>query len=80
MIRPIEHLLADALLLPVAERADLATQLIESLDPGVDDDAEAAWDVEIRDRLEDFDAGRIRPVPWVEARRMILDDGDAPGR
>ena len=81
MSRPADTLLADALLLPDAERADLATRLIESLDPGVDDDAESAWDAEIRDRLDDLDAGRVRPVPWREARRMILDDhDDAPGR
>jgi hypothetical protein len=39
------------------------------------DDAsrEAAWEKEIRRRLDDLDAGRVQPVPWPEARRLILE-------
>lgn len=81
MNRPMGHVLEDALRLPEAQRGDLAARLIESLDPGADDDAESAWGVELRDRLDDLDAGRVPPIPWAEARRMILDDADdAPGR
>ena len=80
MIRTAGALLDDALQLTESERAELAARLIESLDPEADDDVAVAWDAEIRDRLDDFDAGRIRPVPWNEARRMILDDDDALGR
>ena len=46
------HLLAAALQLSAEERAALAGQLIESLDQQVDDDAEAAWSVEIQRRLQ----------------------------
>ena len=61
---------------PEAERGDLVARLLESLDPGADDDAEVAWGEEIRTRLEDVRAGRDTPVPWEEARRQILDDVD----
>jgi len=67
-----KQLLAEALRLPPEERAALAGELIQSLDPKVDDDAEAAWSVEIRRRLERLDAGLANTVPWAEARRRIL--------
>ena len=67
-----KQLLAEALQLPPEERAALAGELIQSLDPEVDDDAEAAWSVEIRRRLERLDAGLANTVSWAEARRRIL--------
>jgi len=72
------HKLYDsALQLPDSERAELAAWLIESLDPGVDDDVGAAWDAEIKHRVEELDNGAIAAVPWSEARRMILGLSDA---
>ena len=38
--------------LSVADRAELALYLIESLDPQVDADAERLWDVELQRRIE----------------------------
>ncbi len=67
-----KQLLAEALQLPPEERAALAGELIQSLDPEVDEDAEAAWSVEIRRRLERLDAGLANTVPWADARRRIL--------
>jgi len=67
-----KQLLAEALQLPPEERAALAGELIQSLDREVGDDAEAAWSVEIRRRLERLDAGLATTVPWAEARRRIL--------
>ena len=37
-----------------------------------DDDVEAAWSEEIRQRLADVDAGVVAPIPWPEARRRIF--------
>ena len=70
------HLLAEALQLSAEERAALAGQLIESLDQQVDADAETAWSVEIQRRLQRFDDGIARTVPWAEARRRILAAAD----
>ena len=70
------HLLAEALQLSAEERAALAGQLIESLDQGIDDDAEAEWSVEIQRRLQRLDDGLARTIPWAEARRRILAAAD----
>lgn len=67
-----KELLAEALQLPPEQRAALAGELIQSLDPLVDEDAEAAWSAEIRRRLERLDSGLAKTVPWSEARRRIL--------
>jgi putative addiction module component (TIGR02574 family) len=64
-------LLEEALKLSPEARAALAASLLESLDNGVDEDAEAAWAAEIAKRIHELDSGLVAPVPWSEARRMI---------
>ena len=76
MSRSAEQILQEALLLADAERGALAVKLIESLDPGTDDDDPTAWDGEIRQRLAELDSGSVRAVPWEEARRSIVEDAD----
>ena len=66
-----KQLLEEALRLPDEERAALAGELIQSLETEVDADAEAAWSVEIRARLDRRDAGTATTIPWPEARRRI---------
>lgn len=66
-------LLQEALKLPPEGRAALAASLLESLEEAVDEDVEAAWAAEIAKRVHDLDTGRVVPIPWAEARRMILD-------
>jgi len=67
-----KHLLTEALRLPDQERAELAGELIRSLDAEIDRDAEAAWSLEIRARLDRIDAESATTIPWSEARRRIL--------
>jgi len=74
MTRPASQSLDEVLRLPEPDRAELAVRLIESLDPTTDDDSEAAWDVEIRQRLDELDRERVTTLPWSEARRLILSD------
>jgi putative addiction module component (TIGR02574 family) len=50
--------------------------LLESLEAQADPDAEAAWDAEIRARVEDVKQGRVKPVTWADARSQILADDD----
>jgi len=45
------------------ERARLALKLIESLDPGSDEDAEELWLDEAEKRLAEYDAGKIESRP-----------------
>ncbi len=67
---PID-LLKEALKLPPEARAALAGSLLDSLDQEVDEDAENAWHTEIDRRLKNLDSGKVKPVPWLEARRKI---------
>jgi len=53
---PREKLLAEALTLPEEDRAELAHDLLASLDT-VDDDVDEAWRIEIATRLEEYRAG-----------------------
>jgi putative addiction module component (TIGR02574 family) len=74
-----EAILESALRLPEAERAALAVRLIDSLDPGADEDVEAAWGEEIRRRVDDLTQGRVQPIPWAEVWRRLRDDPGAEG-
>jgi putative addiction module component (TIGR02574 family) len=67
-----QKLLNDAMWVPAEQRAALAAALIESLDHIVDEDAEAAWSVEIARRLRDVESGHAKTIPWPQARQMIL--------
>ena len=64
-------LLEQALKLPPEARAALAGSLLESLDEDVDDDAARRWDEEIAKRVRELRSGRVTPIPWSEARRII---------
>ncbi len=70
-----KKLLNEALRLEPAEREALAGELFDSLEPN-DPDAEAAWDAEIERRIAELDQGKIQPIPWAEARRMIFEGTD----
>ena len=49
--------------LPQKDRARLAMSLIESLDPGTDEDAEALWLDEAEKRLKAYDAEKTQSRP-----------------
>ena len=68
----ISELLKKALALPPEARAALAGSLLESLDEEpADEGVEAAWSEEIQRRIEELDSGKVKPIPWAEARREI---------
>ncbi len=79
MQQPANELLAKALRLPPSERGELAARLIESLDPTTDNDIEAAWSAEIQQRIEELQTGKVKPIPWSEARLQILEDTEESG-
>jgi putative addiction module component (TIGR02574 family) len=66
-----KELLKKALTLPVAERAELAGSLIESLEKVEDGPVRAAWDAEIARRMSEFDSEKVEAVPLEEARRRL---------
>jgi putative addiction module component (TIGR02574 family) len=63
--------LADALRLDDEARAELAAELLASLDGPADPDAEGAWDAEIERRIAAIEAGTIPLEPWEQVRRRI---------
>ncbi len=70
-------LLEGALQLAEKDRADFAARLIDSLSQQDDHEAPSAWDAEIARRIGEVESGSVKPVPWPEARRMILGASDA---
>lgn len=66
-------LLADALQLAISERAELAAELLASLDGAPDSDAEAAWSAEIERRAERARSGEDDGRPWSEVHDRILN-------
>jgi putative addiction module component (TIGR02574 family) len=70
MMQEVTELLKKALALPPEARAALAGSLLESLDDTVDASAEEEWNEEIARRIRDLDSGKVKPIPWAEARRQ----------
>jgi len=67
-----QELLREALALPVKERADVAAQLLASLDDAAAEDpaeVEAAWAEEIERRARRVMAGETAGIPWDDVRR-----------
>ena len=71
MTKEARAVLADALRLDSAARAELAAELLASLDGPADPDAEAAWNDEIDRRVEAIEAGTVRLEPWEQVKRRI---------
>ncbi len=71
MEQQLLEILKKALELPPEARAALASSLLESLEDTLDASAEEEWNQEIARRIEELDSGRVKPVPWAEARRQI---------
>jgi len=71
MNREVSELLEKALSLPPEARAALAGSLLESLDDTVEVSAEEEWNREIARRIEELDSGKVKTIPWGEARRQI---------
>jgi putative addiction module component (TIGR02574 family) len=64
-------ILKDALAPPSEERAALAASLLDSLDTDVDEDAEAAWAIEVNRRVTELDVGAVKTIGWTEVRRRL---------
>jgi len=71
MTQEVSELLKKALVLPPEARAALAGSLLESLDDTVDASAEEEWNEEIARRIRELDSGKVKPIPWAQARRQV---------
>jgi putative addiction module component (TIGR02574 family) len=72
MTTQVSKLLEQALSLSVEEQEALAESLISNLGGTVDQGVLAAWDDEIKKRIEELDSGKVKTVPWSEVRRRNL--------
>jgi len=71
MTQEVSELLKKALALPSEARAALAGSLLESLEDTLDASAEEEWSCEIAKRIAELNSGKVKPIPWSEARRQI---------
>lgn len=69
----LNRLRSEVLMLPEAERAELAHALVKSLDAPDDVDAVEAWDKEILRRFAEIDAGTAKFIDRDEFRRRMLE-------
>jgi len=69
-----QNVIEQALKLSETERLEIAEALYESVDGAADPGAQEAWDAEIKRRLNELDSGKVKSIPWAEARRRIAGD------
>ena len=74
MTKPTEAVLAEALRLDADSRAELAAELLASLDGPCEPDAEAAWRAEIKCRVAALEAGAAKLEDWADVKRRIEKD------
>jgi putative addiction module component (TIGR02574 family) len=74
MSKAAEKLLGDAMRLELGERAELAVELLASLDGAPDEDADAAWAAEIESRASRARNGADSGKPWAEVRDRLRDE------
>ena len=72
MTPEVSKLLEQALSLSVEEQEALADSLISNLGGKVDEGVQAAWDEEIKRRIEELDSGKAKSIPWEEVRERNL--------
>jgi putative addiction module component (TIGR02574 family) len=69
MASPFENVAEQALSLSAPDRIRLATELLQSVEPPGSEDAERAWDEEIRRRIAGIDSANAKGRPWIDIRR-----------
>jgi putative addiction module component (TIGR02574 family) len=74
MTKPMTSVLADALRLDDEARAELAAELLASLEGPADPDAEDASTAEIERRIAAIEAGDATLESWEQVRRRIEKD------
>lgn len=67
----LEKVRSEALDLPESERAELAHNLVASLDGPPEPDVEKAWDAEILRRLAEIDSGTANLIDREEFSRRL---------
>ena len=66
-----QAIVEQSLKLSPPERADVAEQLLASLDDALDSDVEKAWQEEVQQRLQQVERGEVKAIPWEEVQRRL---------
>lgn len=74
MTQAASALLADALRLSEDARAELAAELLASLDGPADADTHDAWDAEIGRRIAAIESGHMQLESWDEVKQRVAKD------
>ena len=82
MSATLQAIEAEALKLPIDERAELIERLLESVEPAAP--LHPAWEAEIAQRCADLEAGRTVAIPgeqvFAELKAPLAIRAYAPGR
>jgi len=73
MSKTAQRVFDEALELDLSERAELAAELLASMDGEPDQDVDAAWAAEIQRRAERARSGEDAGRPWAEVRDAAKD-------
>ena len=74
----VEELLRQALQLEPRARAELAALILESVPTESSEEVDAAWESEIRRRVQELESGSVKTIPWEEVReKLIRSEGGA---
>lgn len=71
MSNEAQQILRDALKLPLEERADVAAELLASLDEPEDEGVEEAWALEVERRARRVLAGESTGTDWAEVHARL---------
>ncbi|MBD3334729.1 MAG: addiction module component, family protein [Candidatus Eisenbacteria bacterium] len=71
MNEPARKILNRAMRIPVPQRAEVAAELLASLDGEPDSDVEAAWAAEIERRIQRIQSGEAGGRAWAEVRERL---------
>lgn len=78
MTTTAKQLLEQVMALDVEDRSELIDCLVDVAEAGTDPKYTAAWEAEIRARIEDVERGDVKRIPWREAieqiGRGVIDD------
>lgn len=72
MTSEVCKLLEEALMLPLEDQEVLANSLLSHLSERVDEEVQAAWDEEIKRRIDEIKSGKAKMIPWEEVRARNL--------
>ena len=74
----VEELPRQALQLEPRARAELAALILESVPTESAEEVDAAWEAEIRRRVQELESGSVKTIPWEEVReKLIRGEGGA---